>query len=119
MPSFDSLGPIFGDSITVIGSTTATASGNGPAVPSGPYNTFRLTLNVTDASGTTPTMTVTIQTSADGSTNWTTLGTAFNAATAVGTQRKVLSGADRFIRAQYTIGGTTPSFTFSVTGQAL
>jgi hypothetical protein len=119
MPAFDALGPIYGDPITVLPSTTATASGNGGAVPSGPYNTFRLTLDVTAASGTTPSLTVTIQTSADGSTGWTTLGTAFNAATAVSNQRKVLSGADRFVRASYTISGTTPSFTFSVTGQAI
>ena len=118
MPSFDALGPIYGDSFTVLGSTTATATAQSPAVPSGQYNTLRLTLNVTAASGTTPSMTVTIETSSTGSGGWTSVG-AFAAATAVSTQQKVFSGLDRFVRANYAISGTTPSFTFSVTGQAL
>lgn len=120
MPTaFDSLGPVYGDPITLALSAARTTSGNAGAVPSGPYGTLRLTLDITAVSGTTPSMTVTIETSPDGTTNWTTIGTPFAAQTGVANIRKVVTGADRFVRASYTITGTTPSFTFSVTGVAL
>jgi hypothetical protein len=117
--SFGPSGPIYGDTITVLASGTRTASGSGPATPTQAYNTLRLTLSVTAASGTTPSLTVTIETSADGSTGWTTLGSAYAAQTTTATVRKVFSGADRYVRASYTITGTTPSFTFDVTGEAV
>src|SRR3954454_4863143 len=112
-PAFDPTGPIYGDPITVLPSTVATTSATGPAVPSGAYNTLRLVVATTAVSGTTPSMTVTIETSADGSTGWTSVG-AFAAVTTVTTVRKVVSGLDRFVRANYAITGTTPSFTFTV-----
>jgi len=75
-----------------------------------------LTLDVTAASGTTPTLDVAVQTSHDGAT-WTTVA-SFARATGVGSERKRFSGLDRYVRAVATLGGTTPSFTFSVTGEA-
>jgi hypothetical protein len=77
--------------------------------------TARLLLAVTAASGTTPTLDVVIQTSHDGTT-WRTAHT-FTQATATGTQRASFP-VDRFVRATWTVGGTTPSFTFAVTGEA-
>lgn len=76
---------------------------------------MRLQLNVTAVSGTTPSMTVQIQDSPDGVNWYNVTGGAFTAVTAVGVQALNITGPvfDK-IRAQWTITGTTPSFTFDV-----
>lgn len=72
-------------------------------------------LNVTAVSGTSPSMTVKLQDSSDG-TNWVDIpSAAFTAATATGTQRLVVSDVGTMVRAVATITGTTPSFTFDLT----
>lgn len=75
---------------------------------------LRAQLNVTAASGTTPTLNVLIEDSLDG-TNWNTVGT-FAQKTAV--SREVINVTapfvNNYLRASWTIGGTTPSFTFDV-----
>ncbi len=116
---FTSTGAIDGEPITLLASAEHTADGNGPAVPTDGAHTLRLTLDITAATAGTgsPTLTVNVQTSADGTT-WST-HTSFAAATAVGTQRKALSGLDRFVRCSWTLAGTTPSATFSVAGERL
>jgi hypothetical protein len=117
--SFDSSGNAFsGDPVVLVTpGTVQTASGNVGGVGSSNYGTLRLTLNVTAASGTTPSLTVNVQTSQDNAT-WSTIA-SFPAATAVGTSRKVFNGVDRYTRATTTITGTTPSFTFGVTGEGI
>ncbi len=111
----------FGNDVTLLASTTATASGTSTGVELDDKGTVRLALVVTAASGTTPSMTVTIQTSYDnGATDaWRTVGSGFPAVTAAGTTRQSFPGCDRFVRASYAITGTTPSFTFSITGEAV
>ena len=69
-------------------------------------------LNVTAVSGTTPSMTVTIQDSPDG-TNWYTL-VAFTAATATTSEVKRTTNNGKYIRANAVISGTNPSFTFTL-----
>lgn len=108
---------IGGHATTLQASVTKTASFVSTGVDLGSAVQVRLTLGVTAASGTTPSMTVTVETSPDNST-WTSLG-SFSAATAVGSQAKVFSGCDRYVRANAAISGTTPSFTYSVSGTAL
>ncbi len=95
-------------------SATRTATVTTSAIELGDKGTARLVLDVTAASGTTPTLDVTIQTSRDRST-WYTAGT-FAQKTGTGTERKGFV-VDRHVRAVCTIGGTTPSFTFAVTGE--
>lgn len=76
-------------------------------------NTIRAQLEVTAASGTVPTLDVVIEDSLDGST-WNTIG-SFTQATA--TARQVINITTPFsdtLRVRWTVGGTTPSFTFSV-----
>jgi hypothetical protein len=73
-------------------------------------------LTCTDHSGTTPSLLVFVETSSDGTT-WRELG-AFTALFAAGSQRASFPGADRFVRARWALGGTDPSFTFSVSGEA-
>lgn len=74
-------------------------------------------LSVSAVSGTTPTLTVTVEHTADdpaGAPVWATLAT-FTVENAVNGQYLVLpSTINRAIRVSYTIAGTTPSFTFNV-----
>jgi hypothetical protein len=117
VPSFGPLGPVFGDAVSLSPSSTRTASGSGSAYVMGQTSTLRLTLAVTAASGTTPSLTVTVEHSPDGTT-WAA-HSAFTAATATTTQRKTFGGVDRFARVSWAITGTTPSFTFDVSGEAV
>jgi hypothetical protein len=72
-----------------------------------------LTLNVTAASGTSPTLDVKVQHSVDAGT-WTDLVT-FTQKIASGTEDKaVTTPFHGKIKVVYTVGGTTPSFTFGV-----
>lgn len=105
--------------VSLHASGAETATGNDAGVEVGAAGTCRLLLNVTAASGTNPTLDVTVQTSFDnGATDaWRTLGT-FAQKTGVSSERKCFSGCDRWVRTQRTIGGTaTPSFTYAITGE--
>jgi hypothetical protein len=103
--------------VTLHESAARTATGSGSALELGDRGTLRLILTVSAASGTTPTLDVTVETSFDGST-WRSAGT-FAQRTSAASERKSFPGCDRFVRISYTIGGTTPSFTFSVSGEAV
>lgn len=105
-----------GDAV-VLHDGTRTGNGSGVGVAVELHHTARLTLNVTAASGTTPSLTVTVETSS-GDGVWTA-HTAFAAATGTGAQRRVISGLDRFVRVSWAIAGTTPSFTFTVSGELI
>lgn len=76
-------------------------------------------LDVTAVSGTTPTLDVTVKVKDPASGKYFTVG-AFTQATAVTNEAIFIGGtgdiefATRTIRVEYTIGGTTPDFTFSV-----
>lgn len=99
---------------TPVASAARTATGNS-GVLSGfnPVASIRAQLNVTAASGTTPTLDVTIEDTLDGTT-FQTVGTF---AQKTGTGREVIDIAAPFanrLRIVWTIGGTSPSFTFQV-----
>lgn len=104
-----------GEGVVLADAGARTTSGNGPAIGTGTAHTLRATLTVSAVAGTTPSATVTLQTSADG-TSWRTLAT-YSAATGAGSQRLSASGLDRLVRASWTITGTTPSVTFAVSGE--
>lgn len=88
----------------------------GAAVPCGDRGTVRLTLDVTAVSGTDPTLAVTLETSED-DVLWRTLGT-FVTATAIGKERKVFPGCDRFVRANEVLGGSaSPTVTRKISGE--
>lgn len=97
------------------GAVTATGTGATQTANSGDAEAMRVQLNVTAASGTTPTLDVVIEDTLDGTT-WNTIGT-FSQKTAV--SREVINittpFADR-VRARWTVAGTTPSFTFAIDG---
>jgi len=101
------------DATTVAASAARTASGNSGAIPV-VAQTLGIGLHVTAVSGTTPSMTVTVEWSHDG-TNFAggESPVSFEAITAV--KHTTLATAVRapYYRLAWTITGTTPSFTFS------
>jgi len=67
--------------------------------------------------GTSPTLDVTIEDSADDSSFAAITDAAFTQVTGTASAQKLVVNKDsarRYVRVKYTIGGTTPSFTFSV-----
>lgn len=100
-------------SYELLAEAARTATFNGAAVEIPVGRELIATLDVTAASGTTPTLDVKLQHSPDGAI-WSDLGTAFAQKTAIGTEVKVFTGIHGFVRVISTIGGTTPSFTYSV-----
>ncbi len=77
-----------------------------------------MTLGVTAASGTTPTLDVVVSTASDstGSNTRAATGSPFAQKAVVSTERKSFTGLDQYYRVAWTVGGASPSFTFSVSG---
>ncbi len=99
--------------ITLLPSAARTSSGSGDGSSvAAELREANVLLDVTAVSGTTPSLTVTLETSADG-TSWFT-HTAFTAKTAAGKDALKLANLGSYVRVSYAISGTTPSFTFSV-----
>lgn len=100
--------------VTVLASAARTTSGDtGPLTGYSTAESLRAQLNVTAAAGVAPTLDVVLEDTVDG-TNWNAIAT-FAQKTATG--REVLNVTTPFtdqIRVRHTIGGTAPSFTFSV-----
>lgn len=102
--------------------TARTATGNGGDTPPGTGNLDNVTstafggvgvLQVSAVSGTLPTLVVKLQHSANG-TVWADLIT-FTSQNAVNGEYSTVSGTvNRYLRASWTITGTTPSFNFSL-----
>lgn len=108
---------------TLLASAARTATNNGSAVHGfGRYRKLAAQLVVSAASGTSPTLDVVLQHSIDGGTTWFTLMT-FAQKTVAGNELKAEADveggtAELFgdaLRVASTIGGTTPSFTYSAT----
>lgn len=99
-------------------SLARTASGAGAEVAGlAVQTTLRVQLNITASAGTGPTLDVVLEDTIDG-TNWNTVG-SFAQKTATG--REVINVTSPFagtVRARWTVGGTSPSFTFSILAHA-
>ena len=108
-----------GTPLTVVQSAayTATASSSTVGLDRAVGEYVSLFVNVTAASGTTPSLALSVQWSHDGVNFADVDGTAdtFAAITAVKTTVKQFVVKGPFYRVTYAITGTTPSFTFSVT----
>ena len=77
-------------------------------------NGFQVNVNVTAATGTSPTLDFRVEESFDGGTNWVTMY-EMQRITAIGNYNTpILRASGRHIRYVQTVGGTTPSFTRSV-----
>lgn len=103
------------ENLTILTSQARTVSGTSAEFTVGNYKEASFFLNVTAVSGTAPTLDVVIQTKDPVSGEWFDIVT-FTQATGVTKERKADKTIDigSVIRASYTIGGTDPSFTFSL-----
>lgn len=105
--------------IADIASAALTATNTGSAISNALGNGFQVTIPVIAVSGTSSTMDVRIEESFDGGTNWVTLY-EFQRITANGSYNSpILRASGRHIRYVRTLGGTSPSFTHSVTRNTL
>lgn len=101
---------------TFAASAARTASGDsGPQTGFEVSQAIRAQLDVSAASGTTPTLDVVLEDTLDAGATWNVVGTF---AQKTGPGREVIDVTSPFtdrLRARWTVGGTSPSFTFSVT----
>jgi hypothetical protein len=121
-PKFTTAGAVYADDVTLATVNAGAASGTSNAVSAQDWHTLRLNLRgVSFTGGTGPQVTVTVQTSTDGSTNWGAVGggSAFPATGAGGTARLILTGLDRFLRVSWTSSGTPTNVSFTVDGEAV
>jgi hypothetical protein len=97
-------------------SAARTANGNSAsALTNASGRNAHFIVNVSAVSGTTPSLTVRVQTQDPVSSNWVDLPSAASSAiTTVSTNLFTVSNLPRTYRLAWTITGTTPSFTFSV-----
>src|SRR5262245_10863201 len=103
----------------LVASAARTASGNaGPFAPAEAGQNLAVVVDTTAVSGTSPSMTPSVEWSQDGGATWAQadVADAFNAITAVGTKARVFAVKGQNFRIVWVITGTTPSFTFSVRG---
>lgn len=103
-----------GQTDVVVASAARTASGNSDPVKNyGGVGKLRCQLDVTAVAGTSPTLNVLVEDTVDG-TNFYTVGTF---AQKIAAGREVVNVTTPFtdtLRVSWTLGGTAPSFTFSV-----
>lgn len=104
--------PFMGDVALASAARTATAS-SGPVAAAGQATVALLLVHCSAASGTTPTLDVALEQSADGSSWSAVTGGAATQLTAAGNRIATGLITANYVRATATIGGTTPSFTFS------
>lgn len=106
------------DDVTLRESAAMTSTTTGEWFELGDRGTLRLDLEIAAASGTNPTLHVQIETAKTASGTARAVD-AFGPKTAAGSERRCMSGLDRYIRYVATLGGTSPSFTFALTGEAV
>lgn len=99
---------------TVLASAARTVTGQSGAFAVGDGETVSVLVDVTAVSGTSPSLTVNVEWSNDGA-NWFVAdpADAFTAVTAADKKAKSFSVKGLMARLNYTISGTTPSFTFA------
>lgn len=100
-----------------LASAARTASGVGAAFDTQDVVLIEAQLAVTAASGTTPTLDLRLETTVDG-TNWDTVAAFPQQTGTVAARGKAFGPIGRKCRWAWTIGGTTPSFTCSVSAKA-
>lgn len=108
-------------SVTLQAAVTKTATFKSAGVELADQNVVRLNLAVTAHAGTTPTLDVKVQTSKDDvDADYVDVpnGAFAQVTTTNGTTRLVVGALDRFVRVVATIAGTTPSYTYSVSGES-
>lgn len=103
--------------VSLLPSAARTGAGDGASVDVLERRSLRLWLEVT-AIGVAGSLVVVVETARTSSGPWRTLGT-FTAITAVGQALKSFPGADRYVRARWTLTGAGAAMTFAVVGVAV
>jgi|SRR3989344_944675 len=97
---------------------TATSTQTGAAIDTLGYNSASVALEVGAVSGTSPTLDVAIEESADGSTGWANVASFTQVTASNNSQAKRVDGLGtsrkRYLRTVATIAGTSPSFAFAI-----
>lgn len=103
-----------GNPALVVTSAARTTSGSSSAIGCD-GSVLSILLDCTAASGTTPSLVLSVEWSTDGGTTFCAAETpdAFTALTTTGKVCKQFRAKSNFYRLVWTITGTTPSFTFS------
>lgn len=100
-----------------IASAAKGSTANGTAFDTAGLDSINATLTVTAVSGTSPTLDLSLQTTADG-TNYYTVG-SFTQATGATSEAKIFGPLGATSRWRWVIGGSaTPTVTFSVSATA-
>lgn len=116
-------GMLTGGVVLESGTTARTSSGNGTAVQVDNVDTGQYlyaSLHVLSVSGTSPSLTVALQSDDNAGMSSATTRATFSAATSIGAQYRTPvagplgGGTETYWRASWTISGTSPSFTFAV-----
>lgn len=98
--------------------TVISATGSSGVLEIGDRGTARITVAVSAVAGSSPTLDIALMTCDTRAGTFRQVGT-FTQITGTGSSRKSLGGCDRFIRLDYTIGGTgSPSLTVGIDGEA-
>jgi hypothetical protein len=97
-----------------LASAARTTSSTGTAFDTGDLNSVLGVLTVTAHSGTTPTLDTKLQTSLDGGTTWADVASFAQVTTTDGVTRKLFGPVGSSCRWSWTVGGTTPSYTFKI-----
>ena len=127
------ISPLTVAGLTIETSAARTTTANGTTITHASGRGALFCINVTAASGTTPTLVVQLQVQDPVSTSWidvtpaatpTITGTGLTMLTVCpgiseSANSRVAQGLPRVFRFRWTIGGTTPSFTFSIGAQYL
>lgn len=93
-------------------SAARTATGTGPVFQTEDAQALKAKLAITAAAGTSPTLDVALETTVNG-TDWYQAG-AFTQKTGVDEDARAFGPLGDQCRWTWTLGGTTPSFTFSI-----
>jgi hypothetical protein len=101
---------------TIVASAARTATGNsGPLSGYNGHQQAVIQINVTALAGTTPTLIVSVDDSVDGTNFNSILATASITAVGITVLRiPITTSFSDLLRISWTVGGTTPSFTFQV-----
>lgn len=103
--------------LAAVASAARTTTGASAAFNTADLDSLTATLVITAASGTTPTLDLVLETTADG-TNYYTAGSFPQQTTTQAGVSRVIGDLGSLSRWAWTIAGTTPSFTFSVSATA-
>jgi hypothetical protein len=102
--------------LVLVPSAARTTSGSAASTVDDTGDTVSIWVNVTAVSGTTPTLDISVQWSPDGTT-WADVDTTPDAFAQITTTKAVVKtfpDRAKFYRVSWAVGGTAPSFTFTI-----